>query len=140
MDRTEPPRAASGGGGLVSTLPDYARFLAMLSRGGELDGRRVLSPRTVRFMTSDHLDPHVDRRHPLLAPGYGFGLGFTVRTAPGLAPTLGSVGEYSWGGIAGTTFFVSPQDDAFAILMMQAPEHRDHVRTLFRNLVYAAME
>jgi len=90
-------------------------------------------------MTSDHLAPHVGKAHPLLPPGYGFGLGFGVRVAPGLAPTPGGVGEYFWGGVAGTTFFVSPRDELFAILMLQAPEYRDYFRMLFRTLVYAAV-
>ena len=76
---TEPPRCESGGGGLLSTIGDYARFLAMLSGGGALDGERILGARTIRFMASDHLGPNVDRSQRLLPPGHGFGLGFGVR-------------------------------------------------------------
>jgi CubicO group peptidase (beta-lactamase class C family) len=136
---TEPPRCEAGGGGLFSTLGDYARFLAMLSGGGLLDDARILGPRTIAFMASDHLAPGVAKAHALLAPGHGFGLGFAVRTEPGLAYTAGRVGEYFWGGIAGTAFWISPGDDLFAILMVQAPEHRDYFRLLFRNLVNAAI-
>ena len=107
---TEPPRWESGGGGLLSTIGDYARFLAMLSGGGALDGQRILGPRTIRFMASDHLGPDVDRSSEVLPPGHGFGLGFGVRLQYGLAPTPGSVGDYFWGGWAGTTFRISPQE------------------------------
>jgi CubicO group peptidase (beta-lactamase class C family) len=136
---TEAPRFESGGSGLLSTIGDYARFLAMLSRGGALDGARILGARTIRFMASDHLGPGVDRSHPLLAPGHGFGLGFAVRLQHGLATTPGSVGDYFWGGWAGTTFRVSPQDSLFAIFMTQAPDHREHFFGTFGSLLNAAI-
>ena len=129
----------SGGGGLVSTLADYTSFAAMLSGGGSLETKRILGPQTLAFMASDHLDAKVDRSHFLLWPGHGFGLGFAVRTAPGKAPTAGSVGEYFWGGLMGTAFWVSPRDSLFAIIMVQTPEHRAYFRELFRNLVTAAI-
>ncbi len=137
--KSEPPRCESAGGGLMSTIADYARFLAMLSGGGSLEGARILGPRTIKFMASDHLGPHVDRSHDLLAPGHGFGLGFCVRQQPGLAPTPGNVGDYFWGGWAGTTFRVSPQDSLFALLMVQAPDYRDHFGRTFANLYNAAI-
>ncbi len=90
-------------------------------------------------MASDHLDATVNRNHYLLWPGHGFGLGFAVRTSQGLAPAIGSVGEYFWGGMMGTTFWVSPRDDLFAVLMVQSPEYREYFRVLFRDLVYAAL-
>jgi CubicO group peptidase (beta-lactamase class C family) len=136
---TEPPRFESGGSGLMSTIGDYARFCAMLSRGGELDGQRILAPRTLRFMASDHLGPGVDRGNAVLAPGHGFGLGFGVRLQTGLAPTPGSVGDYYWGGWAGTTFRISPQDSYFVIFMTQAPDYRDHFFQRFANLYNAAI-
>jgi CubicO group peptidase (beta-lactamase class C family) len=136
---TEPPRWESGGGGLLSTIGDYARFLAMLSGGGALDGQRILGSRTIRFMASDHLGSNVDRSHALLAPGHGFGLGFGVRLQYGLATTPGSVGDYFWGGWAGTTFRISPQDSLFAILMVQAPDYRVHLNQTFANLYTAAL-
>ncbi len=80
---TSPPKFESGGGGLLSTLADYTRFTAMLSDGGALDGVRIMSPRTVAYMATDHLDATVNRDHYLLWPGHGFGLGFAVRTEPG---------------------------------------------------------
>ena len=135
----EPPRFESGGGGLLSTIGDYARFVAMLSGGGELDGIRILGPRTIRFMASDHLGSNVDHSHALLPPGHGFGLGFCVRLQYGLATTPGSVGDYFWGGWAGTTFRVSPQDSLFAIFMTQAPDNREHFGWTFGNLLNAAI-
>jgi CubicO group peptidase (beta-lactamase class C family) len=136
---TESPRFESGGAGLLSTIGDYARFVAMLAGGGELDGVRILGPRTIRFMANDHLGPHVDRSHALLAPGHGFGLGLCVRLQYGLATTPGSVGDYFWGGWAGTTFRVSPQDSLFAIFMTQAPDYREHFGWTFGNLLNAAI-
>jgi CubicO group peptidase (beta-lactamase class C family) len=136
---TEPPRCESGGGGLMSTIGDYARFLAMVSGGGALDGERILGPQTIKFIACDHLGPNVDRSSALFPPGHGFGLGFCVRLQPGLAPTLGNVGDYFWGGAAGTSFRISPQDSLFAILMAQAPDYREPFAWTFANLVSAAI-
>jgi CubicO group peptidase (beta-lactamase class C family) len=138
-DVTAPPKFESGGGGLMSTLADYSRFAAMLSFGGAFDGVRIVTPRTLAFMASDHLDASVRKDHYLLWPGHGFGLGFAVRTDPGQAPTAGSVGEFFWGGMMGTAFWVSPRDSLFAVLMVQTPENREYFRVLFRNLVSAAI-
>lgn len=144
MDVRAPSRMEAGGAGLVSTAADYARFLQCLLNGGTLGSARILSPATVRYMTADHLgtiEPYrAGRSGELLPPGHGFGLGFAVRTHEGLAAQLGSQGLYYWGGIAGTTFFVDPAKDLFAILMLQAPSQRDYYRPLFRNLVYAALQ
>ena len=134
---------ASGGGGLASTAMDYARFLQFMLNRGELDGVRLLGPHTVDFMTADHLGDipvnPLGASPALLPPGHGFGLGFAVRTAAGLAAVPGSVGLYYWGGIAGTTFFVDPALGMFALMMVQAPNQREYFRPLFRNLVYAAL-
>lgn len=133
---------ASGGGGLVSAAADYARFLQFMLNRGELDGVRLLGPHTVDFMTADHLgDIAVASAgsQALLPPGHGFGLGFAVRKQRGVAPVPGSVGTYFWGGLAGTTFFVDPALDLYAILMLQAPNQREYYRMLFRDLVYAAL-
>jgi CubicO group peptidase (beta-lactamase class C family) len=128
----------SGGGGLVSTAGDYALFLQCLLNGGSLGGVRLLGHKTVQWMTSDHLG---DRPvlGDVLPAGHGFGLGFAVRRDHGLAPLPGSAGLYYWGGIAGTTFFVDPAEQLFAILMIQAPMQRLRYRALFRQLVYAAL-
>ena len=138
-NQTSPPKFESGGGGLLSTLPDYTRFAAMLAGGGAFAGARILGRQTIAYMASDHLDATVNRNHYLLWPGHGFGLGFAVRISEGLAPSAGSVGEYFWGGMMGTTFWISPRDQLFAILMVQSPEYREYFRVLFRNLVTAAM-
>jgi CubicO group peptidase (beta-lactamase class C family) len=133
------PKFESGGGGLVSTAGDYARFLQMLLNGGRLDGVRYLSRKTIELMTADHLGP-ITGAPDLLLPGYGFGLGFAVRLQPGISHVPGSVGQYFWGGLAGTTFWVDPKEQLFAIMMIQAPGQRDYYRTLFRDLVYAAFD
>lgn len=148
-DVARPHRWASGGGGLVSTAADYLRFCQMLLNGGELDGNRLLAPKTVRHMAANHLPPDVGygatarARFGALAPvpemGYGFGLGFAVRTAPGMSPVPGSVGEFFWGGVTGTYFWIDPSEQLVAVLMLQAPDRRLYYRYLSRQLVYAAI-
>jgi CubicO group peptidase (beta-lactamase class C family) len=133
-----PPQLESGGGGLVSTAGDYARFLAMLAGGGTLDGVRLLGPKTIEQMRSDHLG-EAPGEPPLLPIGYGFGLGFAVRRQAGLANFPGSAGEYYWSGAAGTAFWIDPKEELFVVLMMQGPNQREAIRMLFRNLVYAAI-
>jgi len=133
----EAPGFESGGGGLVSTAGDYARFLQMLLNHGRLDGVRLLSRKTVELMTADHLGP-ITGAPDLLLPGYGFGLGFAVRLQAGISPVPGSIGQYFWGGLAGTTFWVDPAEQLFALMLIQAPGQRDYYRNLFRDLVYAA--
>jgi CubicO group peptidase (beta-lactamase class C family) len=143
------PNWISGGSGLLLTAGDYARFAQMLLNGGELGGTRLLSPTIVRLMTSDHLTPET-RRSPstpflfgALAPtpelGLGFGLGFAVRTHAGRNPLPGSIGDFSWSGVSGTYFWIDPQHQLIAILMMQAPIQRLHYRYLMRTLVYQAI-
>ncbi len=137
------PTFESGGGGLASTAHDYARFLQFMLNKGELDGVRLLSSHTVDFMTADHLGDlpiSAPCTATLLPPGHGFGLGFAVRKETGISTVPGSAGVYYWGGIAGTTFFVDPKLDMFAMMLIQAPNQRDYYRPLFRNLVYAALE
>src|SRR6476661_3623585 len=140
LDIRRPARFESGGGGLVSTLPDYARFLDMLAAGGTCEGQRLLARKTIDLMRSDHLGPNVRRGSELLQPGHGFGLGFAVRTEPGLSVMPGSVGLYFWGGIAGTTFWIDPKEELYAMMLVQAPGQRDYYRALFRTLVYGALE
>lgn len=136
----EQPVMESGGGGLVSTTMDYARFCLMLRNGGTLDGNRVIGRKTLELMASDHLGPDVAINGTLLSPGHGFGLGFAVRKEAGIAPFPGSVGQYFWSGIAGTFFWIDPKEDLFAVFMSQGPGQRDYTRTLVRDLVYAAVE
>ena len=142
IDVREDAVMESGGGGLASTASDYARFLQCLLNRGEFEGVRLLGPRTVDFMTADHLGdiPVNDGASRALLPrGHGFGLGFAVRKDLGVATVPGSIGSYFWGGMAGTTFFVDPAEDLFACLMLQAPNQREYYRMLFRNLVYATL-
>jgi CubicO group peptidase (beta-lactamase class C family) len=139
IDPRETPALHSGGGGLMSTAADYARFLQFMLNKGELGGVRLLGPRTVDFMTADHLGPIPGNDPSLLPPGHGFGLGFAVRTAAGEAPMPGSVGTFHWSGIGGTSFFVDPAEQLFGIFLAQAPNQREHYRALFRTLAYSAL-
>jgi CubicO group peptidase (beta-lactamase class C family) len=134
------PSFESGGGGLVSTIDDYARFLHMLYHGGTLNGVRILGRKTLAFMASDHLGPDVVIGSDLLPPGHGFGLGFAIRLENGRAATPGTVGEFYWGGIAGTAFWIAPAEEFVALMLIQAPGQRVYFRQLFRNLAHAALE
>jgi CubicO group peptidase (beta-lactamase class C family) len=140
FDMLEQPVMQSGGGGLVSTTMDYARFCQMLLGGGCLDGTRIIGRTTLQLMASNHLDPSVTINGTLLAAGHGFGLGFAVRTHDGMAPFAGSTGQFFWSGVAGTFFWIDPKEELFAVLMSQAPGQREYLRNLVRGLVYAAVE
>jgi CubicO group peptidase (beta-lactamase class C family) len=139
LEVRDPPTFESGGAGLVSTAGDYARFLQMLLDRGSFEGTRFLSRKTIELMTADHLGP-ITGAPDLLLPGHGFGLGFAVRLHAGIAHVPGSVGQYFWGGLAGTTFWVDPAEQLLAVLLIQAPGRRDYYRTLFRDLVYSAVD
>ncbi len=146
LDPTQVPVFESGGGGLMSTASDYLRFTRMLLAGGTLDGARIVSAQTISLMTRDHLGPQVIRASRALipndyspGPGYGFGLGFAVRLDDNEATVAGNPGDYSWGGLAGTSFWNAPQENLSAIWMMQAPYQREHYRNWFKNMVYAAL-
>lgn len=144
---TKRPACLSGGGGLVSTAADYHRFTQMLLRGGELDGVRLLGPRTVRLMASNHLPGNVDLEEfgrPLFAEmpfnGHGFGLGFSVLQDPVAAKTLASAGEIAWGGAASTAFWVDPDEDITALFFTQLlPSSTHPIRQELRALVYQAL-
>jgi CubicO group peptidase (beta-lactamase class C family) len=127
-----------GGGCGVSTVMDYLRFAQMLANGGTLDGKRLLSRKTVEMMTTDQLEPDV-RAHTtstVLNEGYGFGLGFAVRTQTGIAQVAGSTGDYNWGGAFGTFFWVDPKEQLAVVYMAATPgDIRTHYRMLVRNLV-----
>jgi len=130
----------AGGHGMVSTVPDYFRFCQMLLDGGARDGARILAAPTVAWMTSDHLGSGIARGPNYLpGPGYGFGLGFAVRLESGLSEWPGSVGDYFWGGYAGTAFWIDPKQQLVAILMFQDPARRLHYRMLFRATVLQAL-
>jgi CubicO group peptidase (beta-lactamase class C family) len=133
----------SGGGGMVSTIGDYVRFVRMVANGGTLDGKRYLSPKTIAYMGSNHIGPAagvVPGPYYLPGPGFGFGLGFAVRTEAGVSPIEGSVGEMNWSGAAGTTFWIDPKEDMFVVFMAQTVSQRGRIRTTLKNLVYGAFE
>jgi CubicO group peptidase (beta-lactamase class C family) len=114
----------SGVGGLVSTAADYTRFCRMLTSGGVLDGERVLGPRTLQLMATNHLAGGRDMKEMgggsrIARPGMGFGLGFAVLLDPAAAGVIGTPGEYYWSGAANTAFFVNPAEDLFVILLTQ---------------------
>jgi len=131
------PKFESGGGGLLSTARDYLRFSQMMLNGGELDGVRILSPKTVALMTTNHLG---DLPMGFARRGGGFGLGFGLMLNPGDFGEVGSGGEYSWGGLAGTRFWVDPQEDLIGIFMVQSVPHRTRLADDFRVLTYSAMD
>jgi CubicO group peptidase (beta-lactamase class C family) len=133
----------SGGGGMVSTIGDYVRFVRMVANGGTLDGKRYLSPKTIAYMGSNHIGPAagvVPGPYYLPGPGFGFGLGFAVRTDAGVSPIEGSVGEMNWSGAAGTTFWIDPKEDMFVVFMAQTVSQRGRIRATLKNLVYGAFE
>jgi CubicO group peptidase (beta-lactamase class C family) len=133
-------RWESGGGGMVGTAADYARFAQMLLNGGTLDGRQYLKPETVALMTSDHVPPEtrIARDYFYFPSGdSGFGLGFAVRVVA--SPPL-PTGEYRWDGAGGTFFFIDPKDDMFAICMLQSPSQRQRIQVELKTLIYQALE
>jgi CubicO group peptidase (beta-lactamase class C family) len=136
-------RWESGGGGMVSTIGDYARFAQMMLQGGTLDGKRYLSPKTVAYMGSNHIGQGsgvVPGPYYLPGPGFGFGLGFAVRTEAGVTPWEGSVGEMNWSGAGGTTFWIDPRENMFVVFMAQSPSQRMRLRIALKNVVYGAFE
>ncbi len=133
----------SGGGGMVSTIADYGRFMRMLVNGGTLDGKRYLSPKTVAFMSANHVGPAAGVTpgpYYLPGPGFGFGLGFAVRTEAGVSAMEGSIGELNWSGVGGTTFWIDPKEDMFVIFMSQTVSQRGRHRVALKNMVYGAFE
>jgi CubicO group peptidase (beta-lactamase class C family) len=140
------PGFKSGGGGLVSTTADYLRFCEMLRRGGELDGARILGPRTVELMHMNHLPGGAEAAriaHPGdvvgVAPGTGFGLGFATTLDPVRSGGLGAC-DYYWGGAASTLFWVDPKEDLAVVFMTQLlPSETIDIRGPLKNLVYSAI-
>ena len=129
----------SGGGGLVSTTRDYLRFCQMLLNGGVLDGKRILSRKTVDLMRIDHI-AEIPRASSISRAGYGFGLNFAVHIDPAESGLNGSVGEYNWGGLAGTIFWIDPAEDMIGLYMIQAlPPRFEDSRTQFKRLAYQAI-
>ncbi|WP_439361308.1 serine hydrolase domain-containing protein [Bradyrhizobium sp. DASA03007] len=140
-DIRRPSKWESGGGGMVGTIGDYARFAQMLLNGGIYEGRRYLKPETIALMASDHIGPETKiARDQNYYPGdsSGFGLGFAVRTAVPLG-TAWPLGEYRWDGVGGTFFFIDPEDDLFGIFMVQTPSQRGRIQLALKTLIYQAM-
>ena len=140
-----PADACSGGGGLVGTVGDYLSFCRMLLSGGELEGQRLLGPRTVQFMTRNHLGGDMasmgqPRFSEATFEGVGFGLGFSVTLDPVRAQLIGSAGEYAWGGAASTAFWVDPSEEMIVILMTQLmPSSTYPLRRELRALSYQSL-
>jgi CubicO group peptidase (beta-lactamase class C family) len=138
----------SGGGGMVSTAADYARFLQMFANGGQLDGMRLISRKTIDLMTADHLPPDIvmgadmwrlGPSEPSASMGQGFGLGFAVRNEQGRNPLPGSPNDYYWSGVWGTEFWHDPRERMYVVFMMQSPASGTQYRYLMRDLVYQAL-
>ena len=130
-----PRRSFSGGAGLVSSAADYYRFLQMMENGGELDGKRLLSPRTVKLMTVDHLPESAGWNR-----GSGFGLGFSVVTDMGKNGTYGSEGTFGWGGAYHSTYWVDPAEELIVVYFTQVrPNVRVPDHAVLRNLIYQAL-
>lgn len=142
----KPPAFISGGAGLVSTAADYLRFCRMLLNGGVLDGTRLLSPKTVELMTINHLPGGKDLPEMSVSlfseagySGVGFGLGFAVTTSPARTLIPGSAGDFAWGGMASTYFWIDPREQLIVIFMTQLiPSTLYNLRRELRTLVYSA--
>jgi CubicO group peptidase (beta-lactamase class C family) len=137
-----PKRWESGGTGMVSTTADLNRFFQMLLNGGTLGGKRYLSPKTVDLMLADSVLAAGVQPWLYYYPGagFGFGLGFAVRTEAGVSPWPGSVGQVDWGGAAGTYFWIDRQEDMLVLLMVQTPTERGRIEAALKNMVYGAFE
>ena len=142
-----PPTCHSGGGGLAGTIGDYARFCQMLLNGGELDGVRLLSPKTVKYMRTNQLPDNCDMAamgQPVWSEtsydGIGFRLGFAVVLDPVKASVITSRGEYHWGGAASTFFWIDPVEDLFVIFFTQLrPSSTYPIRRELRARVYQSL-
>ncbi len=139
---SKPQPFISGGGGLMSTSADYMRFAQLLLNGGQLDGLRLLSRKTVELMTMNHLPAELMpiQVGPNVLAGYGFGLGFRVLVDVAQSEVLGSVGEFGWGGLAGTYFWIDPKEELIGLLMIQLlPSDDCPIKRDFRVLSYQAI-
>jgi CubicO group peptidase (beta-lactamase class C family) len=140
-----PRKWESGGGGMLSTMADFARFAQMLLNGGSFDGKQYLSPTAFALMASDHIGPGSGVGHEFFyfpGDGFGYGLGFGVRTGPGNAkpPPPGSLGELKWDGASGCYFVIDRKQDMFFVLMEQTPSERMRIQPAVKKLIYEAME
>ncbi len=138
LDVTRAPKRFSGGAGMASTTNEFYRLLQMVLNGGALDGVRLLSPMTVRWAMADHIGTQRGVAHP--GDGYSWNLFNPVRTAEGMAPFPGSVGDIFWGGITGPRYFVDPKERLIGIVFMQGPSQRAAYHAELRAMVYAAID
>ena len=144
---SRPPRLLAGGAGLVSTAADYHRFCSMLLNGGELDGARIVGRKTIELMTANHLPGGADLTEmsrslfsEAINAGQGFGLGFGVNLDPARTMLPGSKGEYYWGGMFSTAFFVDPVERLHMIFMTQLmPSSTYPIRRQLKTLIYSAL-
>ena len=138
-----PTKSDCGGACAFATVGDYLRFGQMLLNGGELDGQRVLGPKTVHHMISNHLGPEIKNNVPNVEPhrgGFSFGLGVAVRISEGLSAVPGNPGEFSWNGAYGTQFFADPKERLVVVVGTAAPgELRKYYREQVQDIVYGAM-
>ena len=144
-DPTVPRKWESGGGGMLSTMADFARFSQMLVNGGSLEGRQYLSPQAFKLMTSDHVGPGTGISHELFyypGDGFGYGFGFAVRVEPGKAhpPPPGSLGELKWDSASGCYFVIDRKQDMFFVLLEQTPSERVRIQATVKKMIYEAME
>jgi CubicO group peptidase (beta-lactamase class C family) len=131
------PALLLGGAGLVSTMDDYTCFVMMLLNEGQLDGVRILGRKTVELMRADHLG---NLNRGALTEGYGFGLTFAVNQGPGKSATVGSEGEYYWGGAAGTSFWIDPKEHMIGVFLVQIlPSEDVTARVQFKRMAYQAL-
>ena len=138
----------SGGGGLFSTMSDYYQFASMLLNQGELNGKRIIGRKTIELMTTNHLPDGKDLTEMSESAfsetpyaGVGFGLGFSVMLDPAKSQTLSDIGEFGWGGMASTVFFINPKEDMLVIFMTQLiPSSTYQVRRELRSLIYSALK
>jgi CubicO group peptidase (beta-lactamase class C family) len=140
-----PMKWESGGGGMVTTMSDFAKFSQMILDGGKFDGKQIISPKSFELMTSDHIGPGSGVQRDFFyfpGDGFGFGLGFGVRTDPGNAkpPPPGSLGELKWDGASGCYFVVDRKQDMFFVLLEQTPSERQRIPKTVKQLIYEAME
>jgi CubicO group peptidase (beta-lactamase class C family) len=140
-----PTKWESGGGGMLTTMSDFAKFSQMILDGGKFEGNQIISPKSFELMTSDHVGPGSGVQRDFFyfpGDGFGFGLGFGVRTDPGNAkpPPPGSLGELKWDGASGCYFVIDRKQDMFFVLLEQTPTERQRIQKTVKQLIYEAME
>jgi CubicO group peptidase (beta-lactamase class C family) len=140
-----PTKWESGGGGMLTTMSDFAKFTQMILDGGKFEGKQIISPKTFELMTSDHIGPGSGVQRDFFyfpGDGFGFGLGFGVRTDPGNAkpPPPGSLGELKWDGASGCYFVVDRKQDMFFVLLEETPSERQRIQKTVKQLIYEAMQ